>query len=131
MSQFQDLLEETSEALSIPFHAEKGRFCQLRVDEKLHVQLLFEEERSRILIGTFLGEVAAGRFREDVFIAALKMNDVFPRIGTFAYVERNNQIALFTHMPLPIQNSLFISFLMQFIDYAEVWRSALERGRIP
>ena len=102
--------------------------CSILIDEKLTVQLELDESETKILIGSFLCEMPPGKFRENVFSAALKANNMLPRIGMFAYDEKSNSILLFDYVDVEIEIEKLFALFAQFIDKAVAWKEAIESG---
>ena len=92
MDRFAIILSELSELIDIPLHPDQNRSCSLNVNNTMHVQLQEEENKDRLLLGAFIGELPPGKFREKLLIETLKENNLFPRVGTFSYSPRNNQL---------------------------------------
>lgn len=132
MDRFQDFLNRLSPLLDVPLYIEKKRAVRIKINEAIHVQLEEDESKERILIACFVHEIPAGKYRENLLKEGLKTNALSPRIGTFAYSERNNQLTLFTHLyyvGMPIEKVADI--LALFIEKALLWRGAIERGVLP
>jgi hypothetical protein len=132
MDRFATLLAELSSLVDVPLQPDHKRGCSINVNNAMHIQLQEEESRDRILIGAFIGELPPGKFREILLIEVLKENNLFPRVGTFAYSPRNNQLAFFTYALLPtLTGELLADILEIFLDRAFSWKTALETGQIP
>ena len=132
MDKFGVVLADLATLIDVPLHPDQNRSCSLNVNSVMHVQLQEEENTDRILIGAFLGELPPGKFRENLLKETLKENDLYPRVGTFAYSPRNNQLAFFTYVLLPtLTGELLADVLEIFLDRAFSWKTALETGQIP
>lgn len=132
MDRFAILLDELGTLIDVPLHPDHLRACSLYINNALHVQLKEEENKERILIATFLGELPPGKFQEILLKETLKENNLFPRIGTFCYSPRNNQLAFFTYASLiGLNGDILADVLELFLDRAFSWRTALETGQIP
>ena len=132
MDKFAMLLTELSELVDVPLHPDQNRSCSLNVNNVMHVQLHEEESKDRLLLSAFVGELPPGKFREKLLIETLKENNLFPRVGTFAYSSRNNQLAFYTYLQLPdLTGELLADALELFLDRAFSWKTALETGQIP
>jgi hypothetical protein len=129
MDRFEEFLKSFGQAINVPLHPDKHRACLLNINNVLRVQLEFDEQKDRILIATFITEVSAGKFRENILREALKANSIYPRIGTLAYSERNNQLSLFEYAYFPyITTEKMASLLSLFIQRADSWRTAIQSG---
>jgi hypothetical protein len=132
MDRFAIILSELSELIDVPLHPDQNRSCSLNVNNVMHVQLQEEENKDRLLLGAFVGELPPGKFREKLLIETLKENNLFPRVGTFSYSPRNNQLAFFTYVSLPNLNGMLLADALEvFLDRAFSWKTALETGQIP
>jgi hypothetical protein len=130
MDRFQKLLNELGQLINLPLHLDKNHACKLSINNLLHIQIEMDTAQERILIGSFICDVASGKFREEIFRKALKINGSFPRIGTLAFSPRNNQLFLFHYLAITqLSADAFASFLAQFIDTADQWRSSIENGQ--
>ncbi|MFI5333989.1 MAG: CesT family type III secretion system chaperone [Chlamydiales bacterium] len=132
MDRFQDFLNHLSPLIDLSLYAEKKRAVRIGVNEMLHVQLEDDEPKERILLATLIQEVPAGKYRENLFKECLKANLPYPRIGTFAYVERNNQLALFDYLYYAhLTPEKSADLLALFIEKALLWKQAIQKGVLP
>jgi hypothetical protein len=132
MDKFAILLADLSALIDVELHPDHNRCCALNVNNVMHVQLQEEENKDRILIGAFLGELPPGKFREILLKETLKENNLFSRVGVFCYSPRNNQLAFFSYFPLStLTANLLADSLEAFLDRAFSWKTALETGQIP
>ncbi|MBS0616206.1 MAG: CesT family type III secretion system chaperone [Verrucomicrobia bacterium] len=132
MDRFATLLADLGTLINVPLHPDSKRLCRLNIDNKIHIQIQEEENQDRLLVACFVGEIPAGKFRENLLKATLKENNAYPRLGTFAYSARNNQLALFAYIYYPgLHGDNFADFLGTFLEKAFTWKTALETGRIP
>ena len=128
MDRFEELLKELGEVIDVPLHLDKHRACKINVNHFLNVQLEGDPLKERILMAAFLCDVPAGKFRENVFKDALKINNLYPRIGTLAYSQRNNKLALFEYVYFHDLNAKKLSeILSKFIDRGTLWKTAIEK----
>jgi hypothetical protein len=129
---FAILLADLGALIQVPLHPDHQRSCSLNINNELHMQLKEDESRDRILIAAFLAEIPPGKFRENIFRETLKENNLFPRIGTFGYSERNNQLAFFSHLYFQgLRGDTLADFLEVFLEKAFSWRTALQTGQLP
>lgn len=132
MDKFAAVLADLASLIDVPLRPDHNRSCSLNVNQVMHVQLQEEENKDRVLIGAFIGELPPGKFREILLKETLKENNLFPRIGTFAYSPRNNQLVFFTYARLsPLTGDLLADILEMFLDRAFSWKTALQTGQIP
>lgn len=130
MDRFGQILYDLGKEIGLDLYPDEHRICQLNYKDLFSIQLHYDEAKEQVLIATFLCEVPAGKFREKLLIASLKSNHAYPRIGTLAYSERNNQLTLFDYVSSKSlkPNELF-SRLEPFIDKAKAWKEAVEKGK--
>ena len=132
MDRFLVLLDDLGELIGTPLHVNSKGFCQINIDNKLHIQIADEKERDRIFVATFICEVPPGKFRENIFAETLKENNLYPRLATFAYSEKNNQLAFFSHIYYPnLTGDTLADFLEKFIEKALSWKIGIETGHLP
>ncbi len=132
MDRFMQLLDDLGHILNIPLYTDKKRACRLNINNTLYVQLESEDDKERILIATFIHDIPPGKYRENTLKEALKADGRYPRIGTFAYSERNNQLALFEYVPMPeLRAEKLADILANIIEKATAWRATIERGVLP
>lgn len=132
MDQFAIILHDLGTLIDVPLHPDHLRCCSLNVNNSMHVQLKEEENKDRILIAAFLGELPPGKFREILLKETLKENHIFPRVGIFCYSPRNNQLAFFTYVQMAgLRGDILADALEIFLDRAFSWKTALDTGQIP
>ena len=125
---FSQLIEDLGNLLEVDLTLDVNDSCQILVDEKLAIQIE-ENDREEIIIGSCIGDLMAGRFREDVLQNALITN-YLSHEGTFAYNEPNNQLTYFIILPLhmltanKLQESLAI-----FSETSLYWFNAISNGK--
>lgn len=130
MDRFEELLKDLGLLIDVPLHPDKNRVCKINVNNYLHIQIESDEAKERVLIATFICDLPAGKFRENILKECLKTNQFYPRMGTLAYSERNNKLALFEYAYyFNLNGQKFADLLAQFIQRANAWRSAIERGQ--
>lgn len=131
MDHFAILLADLGALIQVPLHPDHHRACCLSVNGELHVQLK-EDNKDRILVAAFVSEIPAGKFRENILTETLKENNLFPRIGTFSYSERNNQLALYSYVYFQgLDGDKMADFLEKFFEKAFSWKTALQTGQLP
>jgi hypothetical protein len=132
VERFQDILNKLSVIIHTPLYSDKKRAVRLTINQKLHIQIEDEEPNDRILLATFVAEIPPGRYRENLLKEGLKSNALPVRHGTFAYSERNNQLALFEYVPYDnLTGEKLADRLAVFIEKALHWKQAIENGTLP
>ncbi len=131
MDRFTELLTELGSQLGVPLHPDKRGACKLNVNNVFHVQIENDLQKETLLIAAFIGEIIPGKFRENILREGLKANKEV-KTGILAYSGKNNQLALFKHLPIrTLTGATLLAFLNEFLDKATAWRGALESGVIP
>ena len=130
MNPFEQLIESLSKSLGFALQVEKGSICRLIVQGSLKVQLEYEPSLERFLIASFPCELPPGKFREDVLKEALKVNSSLDRKGVLAYSVKNNSLAYFLYVSDKLDHNAIFETLLQFIETAETWKSAIESGQL-
>ena len=132
MDKFFTLLEEISSLIGVPLHPDSKRACRLNIDHHLRIQFQDESDKDRIVVAAFIGEIPPGKFRERALKETLKENNLFPRLGTFGYSEKNNQLILFAYVYYPgLKARGFVDFLKSLIEKSLFWKKGLETGALP
>lgn len=129
---FALLIGDLGTLIAVPLHLDHKRCCRLNIDNQLHLSIEEEGQKDRVLVAAFVAEIPPGKFRENVLRETLKENTLYPRIGTFAYSERNNSLTLFSHAYYPgLHGDNFADFLGAFIEKALSWKTGIETGQLP
>lgn len=133
MSEFSALISDLSELIDIELEADDKDSCAIRYPSDLLVQFEVDNGGNYLLMGVELGELGAGRYREDVFEAALKANGApWPRVGTLAYSTKAGQLVLCEWLPIHnLRAHNVADILDEFVKKAEKWTLALQEGAIP
>lgn len=132
-SKFSILLEDLSKQLSIKLKVDDNESCLLSFANGLEVQVELTPNQEEIIIGSNLGELPAGKFREDCLKEALIRNDApYPRCGNFSYSKKLNSLILFEKLSLTnLSVDLILKILTPFIQKAKTWKESLGQGRTP
>ncbi len=138
ISPFEELLKELSRQIGLDLHPDQHGICCLKVDEDLRIQIEPDSQKGRLLIGSFIGELMPGRFREEVLKEALKANAlILPEGkpggmpgGTLAFHQHNNQLFLFHYVAQEgLDGPKLVQALAQFTNYAMLWHNSIKNGR--
>lgn len=134
MNPFEDLIRELGAYMDIPLVSDQHQSCLLHFpQDDVSVQIELNTNADQILIGTQLGTLQAGPYREQILAKAMRMNGIAQtRRGTLAYSEKNNALVLFQFLPLADMNGeKLFHFLQLFIEHASIWKKALTAHDIP
>ena len=129
IDRFREILNELSPLLHTSLYPDRRGACKIKFNNLLEVQIEFQPEKNRLLMASFICEVAPGKFRENVFKDALKINCPMPSHGTLSYCEKNNQLCLFQYIYLEyITGQKIFDLLQSFVQKGNTWRTAVASG---
>jgi hypothetical protein len=120
--------------MAVSLHPDSHESCVIRfTQEGLSIQIDLDANADRILLGTELGRLTPGTYRERVFKLAMCANGMSqsPR-GVLAFSEKNDTLVLFQFLPLTSLNGeKLYHFLQLFHEHAKIWHQSLQTGDIP
>jgi len=128
------ILQELSKSLNIPnLHPDSNNSCLIKMPNGLEIQIELDRSRQFLLLGSDLGIVAPGKYRENLFKEALKANDMpHPIHGTLSYSKKSDHLVMFEKIQVTELNGEKIAAeITPFMEKALVWSDALKRGDIP
>lgn len=128
------MLQEMGATLEITdLHPDRNNTCQIRLKNGLDIQLELDKSGQFIVLGSDLGTVPPGKYRENLFREALKANDMpYPNHGTLAYSKKSDHLVLFEKMNIKDLNGEKVAVeITPFSEKALIWKEALQRGDIP
>lgn len=130
---FGTLLQELGRALQIDLRPDANNSCLIRFGKDLRVQIELDPTGQVVVVGTELGTVPPGRYRENLFTEALKSNGLpAPRYGIFAYSRKTDHLILYEKMQIrDLTGNKIADFLPLFMEKAKIWKEALTRGEVP
>jgi len=133
MDPFEDLIHDFGVVIDLPLKADSRQSCKLDFDEDFTVQIDLDTSGDKILIGSQLGELSAGPYREKIFRKALHVNGNVTSVrGVLAYSTKNSSLVLFEYLPLSSLNGeTLYKYMQTFISHAQTWHEALKRGEVP
>ena len=132
MEDFHLLMDDLGNLLDTPLIPDKLGACVLNFDDEISVQLEPDAAGHSLLIAADIGEIPAGKFRENLLTAGLKYNAIFPRVGTFAYLARKNLLVFFHTFELEgLHADLIAAFLPSFVSKGTQWKQDIAKGMIP
>lgn len=134
MNPFEELIRELSAKMDITLHPDSHQSCLIAFpQDELTIQIDLDTDADRILVGSQLGRITPGPYRERIFVQALRVNGASdtPR-GILSFSEKNDTLILYQFLPLAKLNGEKIyHFLLLFREHASVWKKALATGEIP
>lgn len=129
IDQFHELLNNLGQQLKVTLHPDKKGACTLVIRDLFSIQIEYDPSHERILIGCFVCEVPPGKLRENILRDCLKSHFPYPESGIFGYSERNNNLSLFSYVPINgLTGEKCALLLSAFIDKAKQWREAVSLG---
>jgi hypothetical protein len=132
MQDFHQLIHELGQIIDIELEADKNNACAINFSDELTVQLEIDPDERHLLMATFIQELPAGKFRENVLTSGLKYNNLAPRTGTLCYCPRNNNLAFFMHLPLENLTATMLSVhLNAFLEEGKLWKKHISKGTLP
>ena len=131
---FSGLLQDVARAMQInELHPDRNNSCLINLGNDTKVQLELDKGHEFLIIGFDIGNVPAGRYRENVFREAMKANGLpHPRYGTFAYSKQADKLVLFEKISLTdINGERVASMIRPMSDKAKIWKESVAHGEIP
>jgi hypothetical protein len=133
MDPFEQLVRELSALLGIPLKPDHHQSCRLDFGQGVTVQMDLDHTAERIILGSTLGRLNPGIYREQVLRQALRTNGLAKRPrGTLSYSERTDSLILFQFLTLSITTAESLkNALSIFQEHAYVWIQAIKDGGLP
>lgn len=133
VTEFNELIKELGSLIDVELESDQNDACKIVYPEEVAVQIELSNDQTMINIVSYIGEVPAGRFREDLFQAALQFDgkaDKQP--GVLCYIEDGDLLALYDRFEADqINANKLKDIVSNFHSTAIVWKEGLEQGRIP
>ena len=131
---FSSILAEIGQALGVSnLHPDQTNSCLIKFPSGVSIQINMDGRGEALIIGSELGIVQPGRYRENVFREALKANGMPPPLnGILAFSKKADKLILFEKVPIKDFHIEIIRMMMpDFLEKAKTWRDALARGDVP
>lgn len=131
---FGALLQELSQILQVPgLHPDANNSCLIKFKGGMMAQIELDRSSQYVVIGIDLGAVPTGRYRENLFLEALRANGMpHPRHGTFGYSKNADHLVLFDMLHVKELNATKMAEALQpLLVKAQVWKEAIAKGDIP
>lgn len=131
---FGSILQDLGKLLKIEgLHEDDNRSCLIRLQTGQQVQLEIDRSGQFLVMGADLGLVPSGRYRLELFEAALKANgQPHPIHGILAYSSKNEHLVIFEKLPfIDLTGEKVANALAAFSNKAKNWADALEHNEIP
>jgi len=129
---FDSLLKEIGQLLNVELVPDRLNACRLKYPDGLFLQLEANREGTTLLLGTKIGALPPGRYRQDVLEQALKANTLDFHTGTFGYSKKNSELYLYAHLSTEhFTAKQIVDFISPFIEKARHWIAPLAANQIP
>lgn len=131
---FETLLEETGKVLKIPdLHPDQNNSCLVRLPNGLNIQIEMDPYQQGIILGCDLGPIPSGKYRENVFREALKINgQKAPHHGVLSFSNKTEHMVLYELLPLKdLTGEKIADAITPFSEKALLWKEALAKGETP
>jgi hypothetical protein len=131
LDRFGALIQSLSEVFGLPLYVDANHACAIQIRRGLIVQLQPDPPQEHLLLLSKIGEIPPGKFRELVFVEALKANGMpDPIVGIFSFASKTGHLVLFQRYPFDIlTGERTAALIVPFLQKAEQWKGALESGR--
>ena len=131
---FGALLSELGKVLKIAnLHPDRNNSCLVQMVNGQQFQLELDRTSEFVIVGTQLGAVTPGKYRESLFKEALKANDQpYPLHGILAYSTKTENLFLFMKIHVKdLTGDKIAEEITPFLEKASVWSDAITRSDIP
>ena len=127
------LFEELGKRLNIKITPDLKGSCRIRFKGGVEVQMEQSSNGRYLTLLCNMGEIAPGKYRENVLREALKANGRQPPLyGIFSFSKKQNIFYLFDQVPLDdLSGTRLFEFVQPFLEKAQLWKSAVARGEVP
>jgi hypothetical protein len=107
--------------------------CLLNMKEGVSIQIEPDASGNFLVLGAKLGVVPPGKYRENLFKAALKANDLpHPINGVLSYSKKADQLVLYKKIPSrELTGGKLATEIKPFVEKAVVWQQALAHNDVP
>lgn len=133
-SNFGILLEELGKTFgNIQLQPDEQNSCMIKLPDGLIIQVEMSKTDDFLILGCKLGEVPAGRYRENLLNEALKFNSLpHPTHGILAYSPKTNQLVFYQKMyAADLTGEKIAEEIGPFTAKASAWTNALKSGTVP
>ena len=134
MDLFESLLQEFSKAVDIPnLKPDGNNSCLIALPKGPKIQLDIDPTNEFLIIGSEIGFIPAGRYRENIFKEALRANSLpAPRYGDFAFSQKKDTLVLTAKIFLrDLTGEKIASHYTPFAEKAQHWWEAIQKGEVP
>lgn len=131
MALFEAMLKEFKSVFPCELEPDKNNSCIIVLGNDLKIQI--ELKRNDLLIVCQIAALPMGRYRDNLFLEALKHNESFPpSAGVFGFSGKSNILYLFLKLePELVTGAKLATVLPPFITIAGEWTEAVKQGKTP
>jgi len=130
---FGALLEELGELMNTKLTPSANNSCRILLPD--NISLTIEPDVMGVLLDIVveISPPGEGKYRENILREALRCNGTIkPRIGTFCYGQKTNNLLLYQSVELEdLTATRLFEINEQLLEKARYWKEAIERGEIP
>lgn len=133
MNPFEDLIRALGIQMGLALKVDSHQSCLLRYPDGLTCQIELTGGADEVMLGSFLGELPPGPFRDKALIQAMQVNGltITPR-GILAFSPKKGGLILFMKVPLSsLTGEKLHHLLMGFVAHAGAWYSGIKGGVVP
>ncbi len=133
MNPFEDLIKSLGQEMGLQLKPDTNQSCRIDFPDAISLQIDLDGTAERILIGSRLGQVTLGPYRERLFLQSLKVNGhLMPIRGILAYSEKSSQLILFQFLFIAgLNGEKLHQFVLSFLEHATIWVESIKRGDVP
>lgn len=131
-SQFGAILKEFESFFNCSLEPDTQNSCLIQLEMGIQVQIELGRD-GFLLIGSRLGAVHMGRYRNELIRSALQSNETSrPSQGVLGFSPKLNELILFIKINPQLLSPYFIqTVLPPFIIKAKQWNDAIAKGEVP
>ena len=131
---YETLLGELSNLLNIPkLKPDHSNTCLLKMISGVDIYIEMDQKEDFVLLVCSLGSPGAGRYREDLFRAAMKANSMDPPLnGILGYSDTTEQLMIFDRVTTrDLNGDRFMDRLAPFEEKAVIWHESIKNNEVP
>lgn len=129
---FDALMEDLGKVLDTKLKPDHLNICRLKYPDGLIIQLEVDRDESRLVMGTPIGTLPPGRFRQDFLEQTLKANYSDYHLGTFGYAKKSGELYLYAYLLIKnLSGKQLATFLEPFNEKARSWAASLASNTVP
>lgn len=128
---FDGILKDLEVFFNCPLHADTNQSCLVEMGFGISLQMELNPQE-QLVIGSIVGILPFGGYRDRLIKQALKSNYSAPSSGVFGYNIKTNHLILFISInPTRLTKEKIYDKLPPFIEKAKLWKETIEAGEMP